>query len=77
MERAEEMAVQGKDYGENLPTSFPRTLEIEKADSHIPSAPAAAASLTQTQTRKEPSPVRPTFAPFRLILQLEKTKRNC
>jgi hypothetical protein len=30
------MAVSGKDYGEN-PTPFPKTLEIEKTDSHIPS----------------------------------------
>jgi hypothetical protein len=67
------MAVHGKDYGEKPPTSFPRTLEIETTDSHIPSAPAATASLTEIQNRKEPSPVRPTFAPFRLIFQLEKT----
>jgi hypothetical protein len=67
------MAVHGKDYGEKPPTSFPRTLEIDRTDSHIPSAPAATASLTEIRTRKEPSPVRPTFAPFRLILQLEKT----
>jgi len=73
VERAEEMAVHGKDYGEKPPTSFPRTLEIDRTDSHIPSAPAATASLTEIQNRKEPSPVRPTFAPFRLILQLEKT----
>ena len=48
-------------------------VEIESADSHIPSAPATTAKLTQNQTRKEHSPVRLTFAPFRLILQLEKT----
>jgi hypothetical protein len=62
-----------KTTGKKPPTSFPRTLEIETTDSHIPSAPTATANLTEIQTRKEPSPVRPTFAPFRLILQLEKT----
>jgi len=30
------MAVHGKDYGEKPPTSFPRTLEIDRTDSHIP-----------------------------------------
>jgi hypothetical protein len=32
---------------------FPQTLEIDEADSHIPSAPAATANLTQNQTRKD------------------------
>jgi hypothetical protein len=67
------MTVHGKDYGEKLPPSFPPTLEIDRTDSHIPSTPTTAANLTQIQTRKEPSPVRLTFPPFRLILQLEKT----
>ena len=62
-----------KTTGIKLPTSFPRTLEIEKTDSHIPSAPATTANLTQIQNPKGPSPVRLTFVPFRLILQLEKT----
>ena len=57
------MAVQGKDYGEKPPTSFPQTLEIDRTDSHIPSTPTTAANLTQTQSREEPSPVRLTFAP--------------
>jgi hypothetical protein len=48
-------------------------LEIDTTDSHIPSAPTTNANLTEIQTRKEPSLVRLTFAPFRLILQLEKT----
>jgi hypothetical protein len=62
-----------KPTGIKLPTAFPKTLEIERTDSHIPSAPATTAKLTQNQNPKGPSPVRPTFAPFRLILQLEKT----
>jgi hypothetical protein len=53
---------------------FPQTLEIDETDSHIPSATSTTASLTEIKTRKEPSPVRPTFAPFRLIVQLEKTE---
>jgi len=63
-----------KPTGIKLPTAFPKTLEIERTDSHIPSAPATTAKLTQNQNPKGPSPVRPTFAPFRLILQLEKTR---
>jgi hypothetical protein len=57
-----------------LPTAFPKTLEIDKADSHIPSAPDATVNLTQNQNTKGPSPVRLTFATFRLIFQLEKTE---
>jgi hypothetical protein len=59
--------------GIKLPTAFPKTLEIETTDSHIPSAPADTVNLTQNQNPKGPSPVRLTFATFRLILQLEKT----
>jgi hypothetical protein len=70
--RVEEMAADGKHYGKKPPSRFPPTLEIERTDSHIPSTPTAA-NLTQIQSPKEPSPVRLTFAPFRLILQLEKT----
>jgi hypothetical protein len=62
-----------KPTGIKLPTAFPKTLEIERTDFHIPSAPDAAVNLTQNQNPKGPSPVRPTFATFRLILQLEKT----
>jgi len=62
-----------KTTGIKLPTPFPKTLEIERTDSHIPSAPAAAAKLTQNQNPKGPSPVRLTLAPFRLIFGLEKT----
>ena len=64
-----------KPTGKNPPTAFPKTLEIERTDSNIPSAPAATAKLPQIQNPKGPSPVRQTFAPFRLILQLEKTTR--
>jgi uncharacterized membrane protein YfhO len=64
-----------KTTGIKLPTPFPKTLEIERTDSHIPSAPAAAAKLTQIQNPKGPSTVRLTFAPFRLILGLEKTRK--
>src|SRR6266516_1845598 len=35
--------------------------------------PPTIANLTEIQNRKEPSPARLTFAPFRLILRLEKT----
>ena len=42
-----------KPTGIKLPTAFPKTLEIDEADSHIPSAPAATANLTQNQTRKD------------------------
>jgi hypothetical protein len=62
-----------KTTGIKLPTPFPKTLEIEGTDSHIPSAPAAAAKLTQIQNPKGPSPLRLTIAPFRLIFGLEKT----
>jgi len=62
-----------KTTGIKLPTPFPKTLEIERTDSHIPSATAATANLTQNQNPKGPSTVRLTFAPFRLIFQLEKT----
>ena len=51
-------------------------MEIERTDFHISSAPTTAANLTQFKTRKEPFPVRLTFAPFRLILRLEKTGGN-
>src|SRR5277367_30951 len=67
------MTDHGKAYGENPPTAFPKALEIERTDFHISSAPTTAANLTQFKTRKEPFPVRLTFAPFRLILRLEKT----
>lgn len=63
-----------KPTGKRPPTAFPKTLEIDTTDSHIPSAPTTNANLTEIQTRKEPSLVRLTFAPFRLILQLEKTR---
>jgi len=69
------MAVHGKAYGEKPPTAFPKTLEIETTDFHIPSAPAATVNLIQNQNPKGPSPVRLPFASFRLILQLEKTPR--
>src|SRR5271165_1726409 len=62
-----------KPTGKKPPTAFPKTLEIERTDFHISSAPTTAANLTQFKTRKEPFPVRLTFAPFRLILRLEKT----
>ena len=68
------MTDHGKAYGEKPPTAFPKTLEIERTDFHISSAPTTAANLTQFKTRKEPFPVRLTFAPFRLILRLEKTQ---
>ena len=42
-----------KTAGIKLPTALPWTLEIETTDSHIPSAPAATANLTQSQTRKD------------------------
>jgi hypothetical protein len=64
-----------KTTGIKLPTPFPKTLEIEGTDSHIPSAPAAAAKLTQIQNPKGPSPLRLTIAPFRLIFGLEKTPK--
>jgi hypothetical protein len=67
------MTVQGKDYGEKPPTSFPQTLEIDRTDSHIPSTPTTAANLTQTQTPKGAFPSSPDLRSFRLILQLEKT----
>ena len=70
------MTDHGKAYGENPPTAFPKALEIERTDFHISSAPTTAANLTQFKTRKEPFPVRLTFAPFRLILRLEKTCRG-
>src|SRR5271166_2583295 len=62
-----------KPTGKKPPTAFPKTLEIERTDFHSSSAPTTAANLTQFKTRKEPFPVRLTFAPFRLILRLEKT----
>ena len=62
-----------KPTGIKLPTAFPRTLEIEKADFHIPSTPDTTAKLTQNKSPKGPSSVRLTFAPFRLTLRLEKT----
>jgi len=71
------MTDHGKAYGENPPTAFPKALEIERTDFHISSAPTTAANLTQFKTRKEPFPVRLTFAPFRLILRLEKTVGAC
>jgi hypothetical protein len=58
------------------PPAFPKTLEIERTDFHISSARTTAANLTQFKTRKEPFPVRLTFAPFRLIPRLEKTGRS-
>jgi hypothetical protein len=61
MQRAEEMAVSGKDYGKKPPTSFPNTLQIEKTDSHISSAPAATTSLTQTSNLKGAFPSSPTL----------------
>ena len=43
------MPVYGKAYGEKPPTAFPKTLEIESTDFHIPSAPTTAAHLTENQ----------------------------
>jgi hypothetical protein len=43
------MPVHGKAYGEKPPTAFPKTLEIESTDFHIPSAPTTAAHLTENQ----------------------------
>ena len=65
-----------KTTGIKLPTPFPKTLEIERTDSHIPSAPATTAKLTQIQNPKGPSPLRLTLAPFRLIFGLEKTAEH-
>ena len=48
-------------------------MEIETADSHIPSASAATAKLTQNQNPKGQNPLRLPFASFRLIFRLEKT----
>ena len=42
------MPVHGKAYGAP-PTAFPKTLEIESTDFHIPSAPTTAAHLTENQ----------------------------
>jgi hypothetical protein len=57
------MTVHGKDYGDKAPLRlYQGPWKIETTDFHIPSAPAATASLTEIQNRKEPSPVRPTFA---------------
>jgi hypothetical protein len=53
------MAVHGKDYGKKPPTAFPKTLEIERTDSHIPSAPAATAKLIQIQNPKGAFPSSP------------------
>jgi hypothetical protein len=39
-------------YGINVPTAFPKTLEIERTDSNITSAPAMIANLTQNQTER-------------------------
>src|ERR1700733_1315766 len=43
------MPVHGKAYGKKPPTAFPKTLEIESTDFHIPSAPTTAAHLTENQ----------------------------
>ena len=43
------MPVHGKAYGKKPPTAFPKTLEIESTDFHIPSAPTTAARQTQNQ----------------------------
>ena len=45
-----------KTTGIKLPTPFPKTLEIERTDSHIPSATAATANLTQNQNPKGQKP---------------------
>ncbi len=50
-DRAEEMAVHGKDYGEKPPSPFPRTVEIERTDSHIPSAPTTASLIFNPERR--------------------------
>ena len=41
-----------KPTGIKLPTAFPKTLEIETTDSHIPSAPATTANLTEIESPK-------------------------
>ena len=38
-----------KPTGKKPPTAFPKTLEIESTDFHIPSAPTTAAHLTENQ----------------------------
>jgi hypothetical protein len=42
-----------KTTGIKPPTSFPSTLEIEKTDSHIPSALTTTVNLTQIHSRKD------------------------
>ena len=60
-----------KPTGKRLPTALPQTLEIDRADFHIPSAPTA--SMNQFQIPKGQNPLRRSFASFRLIFRLEKT----
>jgi hypothetical protein len=50
-----------KPTGIKLPTAFPKTLEIERTDSHIPSAPAVTAKLTQTKNPKGAFPSSPVL----------------
>jgi hypothetical protein len=50
-------------------------VEIDSADFHIPSPPAATASVTSSPQRKEPRFPLP-FDSFRLIFRLEKTERR-
>jgi hypothetical protein len=66
------MTVHGKAYGEKPPTALPQTLEIDNADSHIPSAPTA--SMNRIQIPKGQNPLRLPFASYRLIFGLEKTE---
>jgi hypothetical protein len=61
---------------------FPQTLEIARrvhqerkiirSDFHIPSAPAA--DMNRIQNPKGQNPLRRSFASFRLIFRLEKTR---
>jgi len=60
-----------KPTGKRLPTALPQTLEIDRADFHIPSAPTA--SMNQFQIPKGQNPLRRSFASFRLIFRVEKT----
>ena len=62
-----------KPTGKRPPTALPQALEIDRADSHIPSA--STASMNRFQIPKGQNQLRLPFASFRLIFGLEKTQK--
>ena len=71
------MAVHGKAYGDKTPYAFPIDLGNRiRTDSHIPSAPAATANLTQIQNPKGAFPSSPDLRSLQAHPSIGKDSSN-